>query len=101
MICRLFLFFVIIFSFAEIIVSAAEFGQYRYSEYAGLQQQLKARQMMAQRQRYRYSVSPTKNIKYPTSTNPYPNIQKTTNRQMSAYQRYSPSYYQKTYQNNY
>lgn len=100
MICRLFLLFVTFFSFFT-TVSASEFGQYRYSRYVGLQQQIKAQQTMAQRRRYQNTVSPTKNIKYPTSTNPYPNIQRTTSQQMSAYQRYSPSYYQKTYQNNY
>ena len=98
MICKIFL---VIIVFLSSVVFGAEFGQYQYSKYIGLQQQIKNRQIMAQQKRYRYNVSPTRNIRYPNSSNPYPNIQKTNSQQLNAYQRYSPSYYQRTYQNNY
>jgi len=88
----IFLFF--IFSSAY----CAEFVEYQYSKYLGIQQQLQARKMMAYRQNLRYRQNPTRNIRYPSYNNPYPNIQKGRYpNTISARQRYSPSYYQRYY----
>lgn len=76
---------------------AAEFGQYRYSQYLGLQQQLqnqRARAIMRQR---KMQYNPTRNIQYPTSGNPYPNITRGSNRPISPRQRYSAGYYRTYY----
>ena len=75
----------------------AEFGEYRYTKYLGIQQQLQQRKMMALRQQRLRHQSPTRNIRYPSTGNPYPNIQRTPSRPYSARQRYSAQYYSRYY----
>ena len=74
-------------------VLGAEFGEYRYSQYLGLQQQLQNQRMRAIKNQRMYNQSPTRNIRYPSMGNPYPNIQRRTYQPISARQRYSPQYY--------
>ena len=84
----------ILFSATVQIAFCAEFGEYQYSKYVAIQDAIKNRQAMAQRIQSRYNTNPTRNIQFPNSSNPYPNIQRTQTRQLNAYQRYSPNYYQ-------
>lgn len=71
----------------------AQFGEYKYSNYNAINAQLQARRMQAIRQQQRYGYSPARNIQYPTSSNPYPNIQRTQGYNLSRNQRYSRDYY--------
>ena len=85
----LLIFSIFLINFAQ----CAEFGQYRYSHYLGLQQQLQNQRMRAiKNQRMRYQ-NPTRNIRYPSMGNPYPNIQRHSYQPISARQRYSAQYY--------
>lgn len=89
-IVTIFLFFIFQSALAE-----PEFGQYRYTQYLGLQQQLQNQRMNAMRRARVYNQSPTRNIRYPNSANPYPNIQRNYEyRHLTPRQRYSPRYYQ-------
>ena len=69
--------------------NCAEFGEYQYRQYLGLQQQLQNQRARAIRNQRRYNQSPTRNIRYPSAGNPYPNISRTYNPQVNAKQRYS------------
>ena len=71
----------------------AEFGQYQYSQYLGIQQQLLNQRNNAIRRQRMYNQSPTRNIRYPSAYNKYPNIQRTQNYGISPRQRYSAQYY--------
>ena len=71
----------------------ADFGQYRYSQYLGLQQQIQNQRANALRRQRMYQKSPTRNIQYPTSANPYPNIQRRHAARITPRQRYSAQYY--------
>ena len=74
----------------------AEFGEYQYGKYLAIQQQLQNQRAIAQRRARMYNTNPTRNIRYPSAGNPYPNIQRTTyRRQLSPQQRYSAGYYQR------
>lgn len=87
---------IIIAIFSLLIISpvfASEFGEYRYSKYIGLQQQLQYQRMRAIRMN-RLQKSPTRNIRYPSPNNPYPNIQRTSQRPIPTSVRYSARYYQ-------
>ena len=75
----------------------AEFGEYQYSKYLGIQQQLQNQRMLAIRRNMRYYKNPTRNIQYPSANNPYPNIQRNSYRSVSARERYSPNYYRMYY----
>jgi len=77
-----------------IYANDAQFGQYRYTQYLGLQQQLANQRANAIRRQRMYNQSPTRNIRYPNSNNPYPNIQRSYAARITPYQRYSPRYYQ-------
>ena len=92
----LFLFFILNeYSFA------AEFGEYQYKEYLGVQQMLQNQRAMAQRRQMRYNTNPTRNIKYPNRYSQYPNIEtKQTHVPLSARQRYSPAYFNRRYYQN-
>ena len=94
----LLLFFTFIFSgfFQNVFAEEAEFGQYRYSQYLGVQQQLQNQRINAIRRQRIYSQNPTRNIRYPSAGNPYPNIQRTNN-SLNARQRYSSQYYNQYY----
>lgn len=88
----------IIFScFLLSCVFGAEFGEYQYSQYLGIQQQLQNQRMRALRMQRMRNVSPTRNIQYPSRDNPYPNINRTRSYGISAKQRYSPEYYNRYY----
>lgn len=76
----------------------ADFGEYQYKEYLGVQQLLQNQRAMAQRRQMRYNTNPTRNIKYPNRYSSYPNIEKKqTHMPLSARQRYSPAYYSGRY----
>lgn len=77
------------------IASEAEFGQYRYSKYLGIQQQMQNQRMNAIRRQRMYYQNPTRNIQYPTMNNPYPNIQRSYAARLTPRQRYSAGYYQR------
>ncbi len=70
-------------------VLGEEFGQYRYSNYIGVQQQLNNQRRRAIYQRRLYNQNPTRNIYYPHSYNSYPNIERNRN------------YYQRNYSRGY
>ena len=72
---------------------ASEFGQYRYSQYLGLQQQLQNQRYQAIRRQKIYQQIPTRNIRYPSSANQYPNIQRNSYHHINPRQRYSAQYY--------
>lgn len=91
----LFVFLLFGFSFAK-----AEFGEYRYSKYMGIQQQMNNRRAAARLIEARRNSDPTRNIRYPNAYNQYPNIQRTNYNGINAYQRYSPAYYQRAYRNS-
>jgi len=94
----------VVYSFTLSNSFGAEFGRYGlyngdYRGYA-LQQTLKAQQNRANlvRQRHNYYSNPTRRIKYPTSNNPYPNIQRNNyQRNIPQRQRYSAKYYETMY----
>lgn len=73
--------------------SDEEFGQYRYSKYLGIQQQLQTQRLNALRRQRMYNQSPTRNIRYPSANNPYPNIERRNYATLSPNQRYSARYY--------
>ena len=52
---------------------------------------------MAQRQAMKYNANPTRNIRYPSANNPYPNIQRARYSQIPLNKRYSANYYRNTY----
>ena len=52
---------------------------------------------MAQRQAIRHYSNPTRNIRYPSANNRYPNIQRNNYSQIPARQRYSANYYRNIY----
>ena len=71
-----------------------EFGQYRYSQYLGIQQQLQNQRVNAIRRQRMYYQNPTRNIRYPSMNNPYPNIQRGSYAaRLTPRQRYSAQYY--------
>ncbi len=75
----------------------AEFGEYQYSEYLGIQQQLQNQRARAIRMQRMRNISPTRNIQFPSRDNPYPNINRTRPYGLSAKERYSPEYYNRYY----
>ena len=75
----------------------AEFGEYQYSQYLGIQQQLQNQRARAIRMQRMRSLSPTRNIQFPSRDNPYPNINRTRPYGLSAKERYSPEYYNRYY----
>ena len=76
------------------IANQAEFGQYRYSQYLGIQQQLQNQRANAIRKQRAYYQNPTRNIQYPSMNNPYPNIQRSSYAaRITPRQRYSANYY--------
>ena len=79
------------------LASDAEFGQYRYTQYLGIQQQLQNQRANAIRRQRMYNQSPTRNIQYPSANNPYPNIQRSYAARISPRQRYSSQYYNRYY----
>ena len=80
--------------YLPIFASASEFGQYRYSQYLGIQQQLQNQRINAIRRQRMHYQNPTRNIRYPSANNPYPNIQRSHAARITPQQRYSPKYYQ-------
>ncbi len=87
----------ILFFFCSNFAFGADFGEYKYSKYLGIQQQLQNQRIMAQRQRMRYNQSPTRNIRYPRTSNSYPNIERQSTRQLTRNERYSSAYYAAKY----
>lgn len=88
--------FLIAAFFQKALASDAEFGKYRYSQYLGIQQQLQNQRVNAIRRQRMYNQNPTRNIRYPSMNNPYPNIQR-SNAGLTARQRYSAQYYNRYY----
>ena len=83
----------VLFLFQFCYAQEAEFGQYRYSQYLGIQQQLQNQRINAIRKQRMHNQSPTRNIRYPSANNPYPNIQRTNYTRLTPRQRYSANYY--------
>lgn len=71
---------------------ASQFGQYQYSKYYAINQQMQLRRAQAIRQQ-QLKKAPTRNIQYPSSYNKYPNIQREYNYSLTKNQRYSSAYY--------
>ncbi|MBQ4647133.1 MAG: hypothetical protein IJB79_07270 [Candidatus Gastranaerophilales bacterium] len=91
---RLLITFLTFILFSQIsFASEAEFGQYRYSQYLGIQQQLQNQRANAIRRQRMYNQNPTRNIQYPSMNNPYPNIQRSYAARITPRQRYSAQYY--------
>ena len=59
----------------------------------GMQMAIQQNRLIQARQRLRYSKDPLSGIQYPTSLNPYPNIQR-TNQRLTKRQRYSARYFE-------
>lgn len=55
-------------------VTASEFGQYQYTNYMAISQQLQNQRIIAQKRQMMLNSNPTRNIRYPSMNNPYPNI---------------------------
>ena len=70
------------------------FGQYRYSKYIGIQQQLQNQRANAIRKQRMYNQGPARNIRFPNAYNQYPNIQRSYAAKLTPRQRYSAKYYQ-------
>jgi len=83
---------VILLNLLFLNVSASQFGEYNYSKYLGLQQQIQTQKMIAQRQKMRNRYVPASNVRYPNAYNKYPNIQKDSY-YLTGKQRYSMNYY--------
>lgn len=84
---------IFLFLFFNVAI-ASEFGEYQYGKYLGIQQQLQTQRNIALRRARLQNQNPTRNIRYPSANNPYPNIQKTTyRRSLTPQQRYSARYY--------
>ena len=87
------LFLIIILFCHNAKANDVQFGEYRYSQYLGIQQQLQNQRVNAIRRQRMYNQSPTRNIRYPSANNPYPNIQRNNNVRLTPQQRYSAQYY--------
>lgn len=87
----------IFFIFSMLPVFGAEFGEYQYSKYLGIQQQLQNQRNNALRRQRLYNQNPVRNIKYPSTNNPYPNIQRSYAARINPRQRYSAQYYNRYY----
>ena len=87
------LFFLFLCSFAF----GSEFGEYQYSQYLGIQQQLQNQRARAMRMQRMRNISPTRNIQYPSRDNPYPNINRQRQMGLTPRQRYSSAYYNRYY----
>ena len=74
---------------------ASNFGKYKYSKYNAINQQIQNQRARAYLQQRKYYQNPTRNIRYPTSQNPYPNIDRQKNVNLTPKQRYSAQYYQR------
>lgn len=76
---------------------SAQFGQYQYTNYNAINQQLILRRNQARLQAMRQNNSPVKNIRYPNSYTRYPNIERNAvnkRKSQSATSRFSSKYYQ-------
>ena len=92
----LFFTFIFLSFFQKTYADEAEFGKYRYSQYLGIQQQLQNQRINAIRRQRIYNQNPTRNIRYPSIGNPYPNIER-NNYTLNPRQRYSSQYYNRYY----
>ena len=90
--------FVLIVFLLSSYAFGSQFGEYKYSKYLGIQQQLRTQQMAAARRQRLYNQNPTRNIRYQRYSGEYPNIERNYSRNLGAY-RYSPQYYQMRYGN--
>ena len=76
---------------------SAQFGEYKYSKYLGIQQQIRTQQMADARRQRLYNQNPTRNIRYQQYPGQYPNIERSNRYYRNSYNRYSPQYYQARY----
>ena len=83
--------------FLFLSAQAGNVGEYQFNKYVGINQQLQAMRANAAIQRAKYERAHRINIQYPTSSNPYPNIQRVPQNRISKAQRYNPNYYNKYY----
>ena len=91
------LFAIIFFVFLYLPCFGAEFGEYQYSKYLGIQQQLQNQRNNALRRQRLYNQNPVRNIQYPSANNSYPNIQRSYTARINPRQRYSSQYYNRYY----
>lgn len=89
--------FILIILLLSSCAFSAQFGEYKYSKYLGIQQQIRTRQMADARRQRLYNQNPTRNIRYQTVSGQYPNIE--GSRRYYGVNRYSPQYYQLRYNN--
>ena len=80
----------------SLCANASQFGEYKYSKYLGIQQQLRTQQMAAARRQRLYNQNPTRNIRYQRYSGEYPNIEHNYSRNLGV-SRYSSQYYQMKY----
>lgn len=92
-------FFVIIILISMNYGYCADFGEYKYSKYLGLQQQIRNQQMANIRRQRLYNQNPVRNIRYPRYSTQYPNIERTKYSQYPNINRYSRQYYELRYGN--
>ena len=94
-------FFIVIFLITSFAYGASDvrFGEYRYTKYLGMQQQLRTQQMASARRQRLYGQNPTRNIRYSSYPGQYPNIERNGYHSYRNYDRYSPQYYQMRYGN--
>ena len=91
---RIMRFIAVIFLLLFSTALCAEFGEYQYAKYLGIQQQLQNQRAMAIRRARMQQNNPMRNIRFPSGNNQYPNIQRGVyRRQLTPQQRYSARYY--------
>ena len=73
------------------------FGEYKYSKYLGIQQQIRTQQMVNLRRQRMYNQNPMRNIRYSNNRGEYPNIERNYRNRYYNANRYSPQYYQMRY----
>ena len=93
---REFLLFLILITSVAYGAHTPKFGEYRYTKYLGIQQQIRTQQMADARRQRLYNQNPLRNVRYSNYPGQYPNIERRYygNTRVN---RYSPAYYQMRY----
>jgi len=90
---------ILVLIFLSSFAFGANFGEFKYSKYYGIQQQIRTQQMAQARRQRLYNQNPTRNIRYQRYPGQYPNIERYNYSRYSNINRYSPQYYQMRYGN--
>ena len=90
---------ILISSYACASSDNVRFGEYRYTKYLGMQQQIRTQQMASARRQRLYNQNPMRNIRYSSYPGQYPNIERNRYSDYRNTNRYSPQYYQMRYGN--